>query len=476
MPVIKVLVGDGQTLFADSLQMALGAGDDLEVLRERPRFGLDLVRCAIRHRPDLIVVDYWIAGMQGPAAAAILNQRLPHCKVLLMSWFFGEREIQRAFEAGAVGFVSKSCSLAELEHAIVLAKGGGRGIYMGGSRVAAVPTEPRSEETSDLDPQNWTRIGSLAPREIEVLELLPLGPVGASGLLSISPKTFRNHVYNACKKLRAHSQSEALATARRYGVIHDFPLTRDVAADVLGLTHDKPRCMVGTRQRSTEMPDAGIATLTSVLVADAQPLFSHALAAALGQIPDLVVLPETPATGNEVLQIIDRSMPDVAIIDLWMPDQDGAEVTEMILQRHPRCKVIVLSWVHAPRHIRSAINAGAATFIPKGVTVELLVDAIRRTHLGEPFVYGEQLADMMDRLQLIENDQAAWVERFAAITPREQQVLRMLAKGRSVAEIARRLSLRPNTVQAHISKVLLKTRTDSYVEAITLARRCGIIP
>lgn len=474
MTTITVLVADGQRLFAQSVAVALGRRSDMKVIPKHPWFGLRAAEAAIEGKPDVAVIDHWMAGMKGPAVAAMLRHRLPRCKVLLTSAFTEEREMQSGFDAGAAGFVSKTCTLSELEDAILLAELDDRAIYSG-EITSRRPSKPGARVGGTPDPKAWSVIGSLSPREVEVLELLPLGTARAAELLSVTPKTLRNHVYNACKKLRARSQTEALSLARRFGVIHEFPLVTDVTRNILHKgERDRLPDPADLHLPSRNGKDATPTGAISVVVADALRLFSQALAVALRTIEGFDVQPETPATDHATIDLVERSKPNVAIIDFWMPHGGGERLIREILQRHPDCKVIVSSWVHAPMHVASAIEAGAAAFIPKGLTLGQLAEVIRKAQAGETLVYGKQLAEMAHRLEDSVHRSELLLQRFSRVTPQEKLVLRMLAKGYDVAEVARRLGVRPNTVNAHVVKLLSKTQTHSQVEVVSLARMCGM--
>lgn len=212
-----------------------------------------------------------------------------------------------------------------------------------------------------------------------------------------------------------------------------------------------------------------------MLVGDSQPLFAEALAGVLAREHDLVVFDEYPASGRDAIDAAFRLEPDVALIDYWIPGLEGPAVTNAITREAPRVKVIMLSWFYGVREIRSSLEAGATGFLPKNVSVAQVVEAIRDAHAGSSLVYPEQIAKMMERLDL--GDKAAgkvW-KKLRELTPRELEILALLAHGEPINVLADRLSISVHTLRTHIHRILDKTGTRSQMEAVALARRYGLI-
>lgn len=212
-----------------------------------------------------------------------------------------------------------------------------------------------------------------------------------------------------------------------------------------------------------------------VLLADAQPLFSEALAIALGACPDLEVLDERPTSGREAVEAAVSLLPDVAALDCWMWDVDGIALTRRIRCEVPEVKVVLLSWFHGARDIRGALEAGAAAFLPKSLTVAEVASAIRRVHAGESPVYAEELERLAKTIRRRDERAAAVWRRFAELTPREMDVLQLLSFGRHPEEIACELLISKATVRTHIHNILRKTGTRSQVECLALVRTYGLI-
>lgn len=214
---------------------------------------------------------------------------------------------------------------------------------------------------------------------------------------------------------------------------------------------------------------------TRILVADAQPLFAEALAGVLALERDFLTFSEYPASGRDVVDAIYRLEPDVALIDYWIPGMEGPAVTNAITREAPQVKVIMLSWFYGVREIRKALEAGAIGFIPKNVSVSQVSAAIRDAQAGSSIVYPEQIAKMMERLDLGDKAATQMWQKLGELTPRELEILEQLARGDPINALAERLSISVHTLRTHIHRILEKTGTRSQMEAVALARRFGLI-
>lgn len=212
-----------------------------------------------------------------------------------------------------------------------------------------------------------------------------------------------------------------------------------------------------------------------ILIADSQPLFAEALAGVLGRERDLIAFEEYPASGREAIDGVYRLEPDVALIDYWIPGMEGPAVTNAITREAPGVKVIMLSWFYGVREIKRSLEAGAIGFIPKNVSVRQVAAAIRDAQAGSSIVYPEQIAKMMERLDLGDRVATQVWERLRELTPRELEILELLAHGDPVKVLADRLSISVHTLRTHIHRILEKTGTRSQMEAVATARRYGLI-
>ena len=196
-----------------------------------------------------------------------------------------------------------------------------------------------------------------------------------------------------------------------------------------------------------------------VMLADDEELIRVALAALLGLEPDLDVVAQA-ADGRSAVESALRHRPDVAVVDLQMPELDGLEVTAELTRVLPACAVVILTGRARPNHVQRALAAGAKGFLPKGSPGGALADVIRRVHSGGRYVDPGMAADALSMPE-------------CPLTQRELDVLRSAEPDAPVPLIARRLHLSPGTVRNHVTAILAKLRVGSRAEAAALARDNG---
>lgn len=216
-------------------------------------------------------------------------------------------------------------------------------------------------------------------------------------------------------------------------------------------------------------------TPVRVLIADTQTLFSDALARSLAAWEDLAVLGELPCTGVAAIQAAASHKPDVVLLDYWLAEMDGPVTARQLLARLPATKVLHLSWFHGRDQVEASLASGAVGFLPKGVRVPQVVEAIRRAVAGECPVFEERLGRMVGAIEQRADEVDGDAERFATLTPRELEVVRELARGAPVAEVARRLGITYGTARTHHRRVLAKTESSSNLEVIAKAKNQGLV-
>ncbi|WP_328398575.1 response regulator transcription factor [Nocardia sp. NBC_00416] len=196
-----------------------------------------------------------------------------------------------------------------------------------------------------------------------------------------------------------------------------------------------------------------------LLLADDQALVRGALAALLGLESDLEVVAEV-GRGDEVLDAVARSKPDVVLLDVEMPGLDGVQVASALRTAYPEVRVLMVTTFGRPGYLRRAIDAGAGGFVVKDTPARELADAVRRVHMG---------------LRVV--DPALATETLTAgtspLTAREREVLAAAAGGATAAVIAQRLHLSEGTVRNHLSAAIGKTSTTTRAEAVRAAEQLG---
>jgi len=182
------------------------------------------------------------------------------------------------------------------------------------------------------------------------------------------------------------------------------------------------------------------------------------------------------ADGAEALAAVRRTRPDVVLMDIRMPQTDGIEATGRILADGPDgTKAIILTAHDLDHYGYAARTAGAGGFLLKDVSPEHLVAAVRLVQSGDALLAPAITRRLIERFARREEDRPAGLHRdLSGLTPRELEVLRLLATGLSNAELADRLLLSPTTIKTHIGRILSKPDLRDRVQAVVLAYETGL--
>jgi DNA-binding NarL/FixJ family response regulator len=213
---------------------------------------------------------------------------------------------------------------------------------------------------------------------------------------------------------------------------------------------------------------------TRILIADDQALVRGGLRMILDAQPDLDVVGEA-ADGREALQRARELSPDLVLMDVRMPELDGLKATHRLLEREPSPKVLVLTTFDLDDYVYEAIRAGASGFLLKSAPPQQLVAGIRTVMAGDALLAPEITRRLLDRFVSRPPRSAEIPHAFADLSQRELEVLRLIADGRSNAEIAADLFLSEATVKTHVTHILSKLRLRDRVQAVALAYRTGLI-
>ena len=206
-----------------------------------------------------------------------------------------------------------------------------------------------------------------------------------------------------------------------------------------------------------------------ILVADDHPVVRDGLVAMLSTQPDFLVVGQA-ATGNEVLTNIEIAQPDIVLLDLEMPELDGVEALEQVTSDHPDVKVLVFTAFDDDERIVGAVQAGAQGYLLKGSPRDEVFDAIRVISQGGSLLQPVVASKLMKHVSS-EVEQAGWSQ----LTPRELEVLELLAKGMTNKEIAVELVITVRTIKFHVSSILRKLEAGNRTEAVRIAASRGII-
>ena len=207
-----------------------------------------------------------------------------------------------------------------------------------------------------------------------------------------------------------------------------------------------------------------------ILIVDDHPIVRDGLVAILSTQPDFRVVGDA-ASGEGALALFERQRPDVMLLDLEMPGMDGVEVIRQLRSKHPDVKIVVFTAFDTDERILSALQAGAKGYLLKGAPRSELFDAIRIVHQGGSLLQPVVASRLLDQLSAPD----AAVEPIEELTPREYEVLYLLAKGKQNKEIAAELVISERTVKFHISSILGKLGAGNRTEAVTIALQRGLV-
>lgn len=208
--------------------------------------------------------------------------------------------------------------------------------------------------------------------------------------------------------------------------------------------------------------------MLTVALIDDHALFSQSLALALESYDDIEIVGHADKLGSGLALVAERK-PDVVLLDYRLPDGDGVAGAIRIKELSPLTRVVMVTASDDETVLAAALEAGCAGFISKNSSIDELVGAVRQAAVGEAVISPALLMRLLPRLQ--RREAPAKVE----LTPRELEVLQLLATGMSNAAIAEALVLSVNTIRNHVANLLLKLDVHSKLEALSVAVRDGLV-
>ena len=204
-----------------------------------------------------------------------------------------------------------------------------------------------------------------------------------------------------------------------------------------------------------------------VMLVDDHTMVRRGLAAFLKVFDDLQLAGEAES-GAVAIQLCGELLPDVVLMDMVMPDMDGATATRAIRQQFPQVQVIALTSFKEGDLVKNALQAGAIGYLLKDLSADELAQAIRAAHAGRATLSPEAAQALIET-----TNQPP--EPGLALTEREREVLALMVEGLNNTQIAARLTVSPSTIKSHVSNILSKLGVASRTEAVTLALRHHIV-
>lgn len=210
-----------------------------------------------------------------------------------------------------------------------------------------------------------------------------------------------------------------------------------------------------------------------VAIVDDHDLVREGIRALLEQDPQLEIVGET-GDGQEAIKLAERVKPDVMLMDVYLPGGiGGLEATEVIAASVPEVKVIILTQYENREYIRRALRIGARGYLLKRSLAAQLKDAIRAVHQGQKYLHPAIAGEVVD---LVTTGRALDEDEYDRLTPREKQVFKLLAEGKTSRDIAKYLTISLKTAMTHRANLMQKLNMHSRAELIKYALRKGLIP
>jgi DNA-binding NarL/FixJ family response regulator len=212
-----------------------------------------------------------------------------------------------------------------------------------------------------------------------------------------------------------------------------------------------------------------------IVIADDQAMVRAGFRLLLDAEPGIDVVGEA-SDGNEALQVARRLRPNVVLMDVRMPVLDGIEATRRLLaEGTTACRVLVLTTFDVDEYVFGALRAGASGFLLKDAPPEQLIAAIRIVAGGDALLAPAVTRRVIERFTALPSAAQAPPRELAQLTPRELEVLRHIARGRSNSEIARLLVVSETTAKTHVGHILAKLGLRDRVHAVVFAYEAGVV-
>jgi DNA-binding NarL/FixJ family response regulator len=220
-------------------------------------------------------------------------------------------------------------------------------------------------------------------------------------------------------------------------------------------------------------PSSAVQRVRVIVVQD-HPLLASAIAMILDSDPEMTVC-GIARSGTEAASLAARERADVALLDFRLPDVSGPAAAGMILTAMPSAAIVFHSADESESDLLDAIDAGATAYLTKAAAADQIVEAVRRAAQGEVLIPVALFAKAIARQQRMSTEAADHRKLLAQFTPRELEILRMLAEALDTRAMAKRLNIAPHTVEWHVRHVIEKLGVHSKLQAVIEAARRGLV-
>jgi two-component system, NarL family, response regulator NreC len=210
-----------------------------------------------------------------------------------------------------------------------------------------------------------------------------------------------------------------------------------------------------------------------VLVADDHAIIREGLRVMLGNQPDMEVV-GIASNGYEAIRLVDQKEPDVVVMDISMPELNGIEAISQMLPRHPNIKVIVLSIHETKPYVYRALKTGAKGYLIKETAGLEVVDAVREVYKGERYL-SQRISDLVTDVSFRSLDGSKEVSPLEQLSPREREILQLVAEGKTSQEIGERLSISSKSVDTYRSRLMRKIGVKDVAGLVKFAIQHGVI-